>query len=147
MVHLPWSESYAVGHEALDAEHRRLVELINEVAEAIGSRASPKQIAGALRELRAVAVEHLRQENAILWELKSGTYEPLKGRVHTPHFLKAMAAAAFDEHMAEHATLMASFDTIASDPLETVCETLRAWFLDHAIKHDAHLKAIFQAAV
>jgi hypothetical protein len=48
--------------------------------------------------------------------------------------------------MAEHATLMASFDTIASAPVETVCETLRAWFLDHAIKHDAPLKAIFQAA-
>lgn len=147
MAHLPWSESFAVGHEGLDAEHRRLVNLINEVADASQSNASPEHIAGLLRVLRAVAVEHLRQENAILWELQSGNYEPLKGRVDTPHFLKAMAQAAFDEHMAAHATLMASFDTIAGAPIETICETIKAWFLDHAIKYDAHLKAIFQAAV
>jgi hypothetical protein len=80
MIHLPWSESFAIGHKVLDAEHRRLADLINEVADAVGSKASPEQIAGVLRVLRSVTVEHLRQENAILWELKSGTYEPLKGR-------------------------------------------------------------------
>ena len=145
MVHLPWSESYAVGHKVLDAEHRRLVELINEVDDAIQSGASPERVAGLLRVLRAVAVEHIRQENTVLWELKTGTYEPLKGRTQTPYFVKVMAEAAFDEHMAEHAVLMASFDIIPSLPVETLCETLRVWFLDHAIKHDAHLKAIFQA--
>ena len=32
---LPWSENFAVGHKVLDAEHRRLVDLINEVADAV----------------------------------------------------------------------------------------------------------------
>jgi hemerythrin len=143
---LTWSESYAVGHKVLDAEHRHLVELINEVSEAVQSRASREQVASLLRVLRGVAVEHIRQENSVLWELKSGNYEPLRGRPQTPHFLKAMADAAFDEHMAEHATLMESFDAIGSAPLDMLCETLGVWFLDHAVKHDARLKAIFQAA-
>jgi len=143
---LTWSESYAVGHKVLDAEHRHLVELINDVSDAVQSKASPEQIASLLRVLRDVAVEHIRQENSVLWELKSGNYEPLKARPQTPHFLRAMADAAFDEHMAEHATLMESFDAIGSAPITTLCEALRVWFLDHAVKHDARLKAIFQAA-
>jgi hemerythrin len=146
MVQLPWNESFAVGDKVLDAQHRRLVELINQVTDAVHSSASGEQIASLLQVLCAVTEEHLRQENAVLWELRSGNYEPLKGRATTPHFLKAMAGAAFDEHIASHAGLMASFETIRSAPAETLCEKLRAWFLDHAIKHDAHLKAIFQAA-
>lgn len=147
MEHLPWSESFAVGHEALDREHRRLVELINEVMDAVQAKAPQDQLSGLLSVLRSVAVEHMRRENTVLEELKSHTYGPLKGRPRTAQFLKAQAAAAFDEHMAEHTRLITSFDSFRSAPVETLCEKLRAWFLDHAIKHDAHLKAIFQAAV
>jgi hemerythrin len=146
MAPITWSESYAVGHKVLDADHRRLVELTNEVCDAIQTNASLEQIESLLHVLRAVAEEHIRQENGVLWEIRSGTYEPLKGRAQSPHLLKAMAAAAFDEHMTAHTTLMASFDALRTAPLDTLCETLRAWFLDHAIKYDAHLKAIFQAA-
>jgi len=147
MDHLPWSERFAVGHEELDRDHRRLVELINEVIDTVQANAPQEQLSGLLRELHTVAVEHIRQENTILWELRSNTYGPLKGRPQTAQFLKALAAAAFDEHVAEHSRLMTSFDGFRDGPVDTLCETLRAWFLDHAIKHDAHLKAIFQAAV
>ena len=147
MDHLPWSERFAVGHEELDRDHRRLVELINEVIDTVQAKAPPQQLSGLLRQLQAVAEEHIRQENTVLWELRSNTFEPLRGRPQTAQFLKALAAGAFDEHLAEHARLMTSFDDFRDGPVETLCEALRAWFLDHAIKHDAHLKAIFQAAV
>jgi len=143
---LAWNETFAVGHKVLDAQHRRLVGLINEVAGEIDLGASVDQLASLLDVLRAVAEEHIRQENTVLWELRSGTYTPLKGRPQTPYFLKLMAAAAFDEHIAAHAAIMAGFDAVRSAPTDKLCKMLRAWFLDHAIQHDAHLKAIFQAA-
>jgi hemerythrin len=142
---LPWSEAFAVGHAVLDAQHRRLVELINDVGAAVRSKMNPERLVELLKMLRVAVEEHIRQEDALLWELKSGTYEPMKDRLRTTYFLEAMAEAAFDEHMAEHKTLLTRFNAIVSAPVDTLCELLKAWFLDHAIKHDAHLRAIFQA--
>jgi len=142
---LPWSETFCVGHTGLDAQHRRLVELINDVGAAIHPKMNPEHLAALLRVLRVAVEEHIRQEDALLWELKSGTYEPMQNRPRTTYFLEAMAAAAFDEHMADHKTLLTRFNAIGSAPVDTLCELLKAWFLDHAIKHDAHLRAIFQA--
>jgi len=142
---LLWSDNFAVGHAGLDAQHRRLVELINDVDAAIHSKNNPAQLADLLKALRDAAKEHIRQEDALLWEIRSGTYESAQDRSRTPHFLKVMAEAAFDMHMADHATLVARFDAIVGAPADVLCDTLKAWFLDHAIKHDSHLKAIFQA--
>jgi hemerythrin-like metal-binding protein len=147
---LPWSEAFSIGHEGLDGEHRRLVELINDVIAAVHSKTESEQpsdlLPNLLQTLRETAVAHLRNENAILWELRQGTYTGLRSHARTPQFVKAMAGAAFDEHMAEHEKLLSQFDDAIALPLDTLCETLKSWFLDHAIKHDSHLKTIFQAA-
>ena len=142
---IPWSENFAVGHVELDRQHRRLIELINAIDAAAQSEQFPERLAGLLQLLRVATEEHIRQENALLWEIRSGTYAPLQGRVRTLHFLKAIAGSAFDEHMAEHAMLLARFDSIVGGPLEALCDGLKVWFVDHAIKHDSYLKVIFQA--
>jgi hemerythrin len=142
---LQWSEEFAVGHAGLDAQHRRLVEIVNDIEAAVHSKKKPERLADLLKVLRKATDEHIKQENALLWEIKSGTYGPLKDRPRTPHFLRAMAEAAFDEHTAEHATLLVHFDAICSAPVDELCEALRAWLVVHAIKCDSRLKAIFQA--
>ena len=142
---LPWSDNFAVGHAGLDTQHYRLVELINDVGIAVRSDMNPERLSALLKVLRVAVEDHIRQEDSLLWEIKSGTYAPLKDRPRTTYFLEAMAGAAFDEHMAEHKTLLARFDAIVSAPVDTLCHALKAWFLDHAIKHDAQLKTLFQA--
>jgi hemerythrin len=142
---LPWSANYAIGHAELDAQHRGLVDLINNIDSAVSPAGNPGNLANLLRSLRAAAVEHIRSENAVLWEISSGTYQPLRDRPRTPHFLKAMAEAAFDTHIAEHDVLLGQLDAIIGGPVDALREALKAWFVDHAIKHDAHLKTIFQA--
>ena len=142
---LPWSANYAIGHAELDAQHRALVDLINDVDSAVSPVGNLGNLADLLRSLRAVAVEHIRSENAVLWEISSGTYQPLRDQPRTPHFLKAMAEAAFDTHIAEHDVLLAQLDAIIGGPVDALREALKAWFVDHAIKHDSHLKTIFQA--
>ena len=141
---LTWSESFAVGHEALDGEHRSLVDGINEIVASARDAQHPERLASALRALRDKAIRHISGENALLRELKSGTYE-LRGRLQAPHVLKAMADSAFDLHMAKHDELLARLDAIIAGPVDALDDSLKTWFVDHAIKHDLPLKAIFQA--
>jgi hemerythrin len=141
---LTWSESFAVGHEALDSEHRSLVDAINEVAAAARDTPHSERLASALGALREKAIRHTSGENALLWELKSGTYELLRGRLQAPRVLKAMAESAFDLHMARHDELLARLDTIIAGPVDALDDSLKTWFVEHAVKHDLPLKAIFQ---
>ncbi len=142
---LPWMDSFCVGHAELDAEHQQLVEMINDVESAVRGRMDPQRVAELLTELRLAAVRHIERENALLWQIGAGTYEPMRGRARTPHFLRAMAGAALDKHIAEHDSFLDQLDRVVSGSLESVGEALKTWFLDHAIKQDSHLKAIFQA--
>jgi hemerythrin len=142
---LPWMDSFCVGHADLDAEHRQLVEAINDIEAAVRDGQDPQQVAELLTELRLAAVRHIERENALLWQIGAGTYEPIRGRAPTPHFLRAMAGAALDKHIAEHDSFLDRLDDVISGSLETVGEALKTWFLDHAIKQDSHLKALFQA--
>jgi hypothetical protein len=95
--------------------------------------------------LGEVAEEDLRKEDSILWELKSGSYAALQGHPPTPYLLETLAEAEFDEHMAEHETLLARFDEVRALPLDTVCEALKSWFLDHATNHIVRLTPLFAA--
>ncbi len=141
----PWRESFAVGHPLLDDEHQRMVALINDIAAAVDADASADKFSELVNRLGAVTREHFRNENTILWELRSGTYAGLRDSPRTPPFVKAMAEAAFDEHMAEHEAMLRQMDALRALPRDVLCETVKTWFVDHAIKHDSHLKAIFQA--
>ena len=142
---LPWMDSFCVGHVELDEEHRHLVEAINDIEVAVRGGQDPERVAELLTALRLAAVRHIERENALLWQIGAGTYEPLRGRAPTPHFLRAMAGAALDKHIAEHDTFLDQLDHVTSGSLEEIGEALKTWFLDHAIKQDSHLKAIFQA--
>lgn len=141
---LQWSEDFAIGHAELDAQHRHLVELINEIEAVVQTKQSPERLADLLKVLREAAAEHIRQENVLLWEIKVGAYAPLQDRDKTAYVLKAMAEAAFDEHMAEHATLLAGLDAVCSAPVDGLSEALKSWFIIHAINRDSRLKAILQ---
>ena len=142
---LPWSDNFAVGHTQLDAQHRRLVELINDIDAVVRFATNPDRLAALIELLRLSAREHFRQEGAILWEIKSGTYEPMKGQPRTSRFLEAMAETAFDEHILEHAAMLDRFEAIVVASADTLCEALKTWFIDHVIKQDSQLRAIFQA--
>ena len=66
--------------------------------------------------------------------------------------LKAMSNAVINEHIAEHAQALLKLGSIIhtfkaeTDTAEPrLSFDLRDWFIEHAIKRDAHLKAVFQA--
>lgn len=140
---LAWSDIFAVGHETIDQQHRALVQLINKVAAT--AYADGNRIAPPLKALGRAVRGHFRTENTILRELRTGTYEPLNKWPAARRLVASLAAEIFDSHIVEHATLLDRFQEIARLPPESLGDTLKSWFIEHAIKQDAHLKTIFQA--
>lgn len=129
---LPWIDSFSVGIEALDADHRALVQLINEVCSHV--RAGCREAAAeTLRSLYALAAEHFKREEAVLSEL-SGC------RHLTEH------AGEHRNRLKQLATLRQRYEnTMDSAPVEWICDDLIHWFVHQSIGHDAEIKS-FQDA-
>jgi len=142
---LSWTEHFAVGHDAIDRQHRQFLEAINEIDQAIRAGSDAEQLAPLVQALRLAAEEHFRQENAVLWQIKTGTFRRRSSKALPRRAVGLMADAEFDKHTAEHAFSLAALDDIARAPLSAILDLLKSWFVDHAIRHDSHLKSIFQA--
>ena len=63
---LSWTEQLATGSPAVDDEHRRLIDLINEVGRLHQCQASVPELRGALQELRGYTVYHFRTEAQLM---------------------------------------------------------------------------------
>jgi len=125
---LPWSDSFAVGIEVLDADHRALVELINEVsAHAQASRRERAEQAFA--SLYVLAAAHFEREEAVLRELAG--YRHL------------------DTHAGEHRTRLEQLAALRSRyenerdaaAVTRICEDLVHWFVRQSIGHDAEIRS------
>jgi hemerythrin len=101
-----------------------------------------------LDDLKTAVEKHFDHENSLLRVIVS---DAATGR-RSPKFLRAMSEAAILEHIDDHQEAFAYLDTVIRSKYsrtqsedQPLSDDLISWFLDHAIKHDAHLKAIFQA--
>lgn len=141
---LAWNIGFAIGHPEIDAQHRQLVALINDVIAAV-ERHALEDLPAMLSGLSHLAAEHFRGEIAALRELGTSTHHGAKGRPANFRLRKALAELRIDEHEAHHAHLLNGLQMLhALSPLD-LCGQLKGWFVDHAIKHDARLRAVFQA--
>jgi hemerythrin len=141
---LKWSDTFSVAHPALDAEHREMMLVIGCVAEAHDDH---DRLRPLLRELKEKTAAHFAHEDTILREIVASTSSACRSQ----KFLAAMSQALVDEHLAEHHVALASLEFIIrrslaenSRNLPPLGETLTHWFVNHAVKHDAHLKTLFQ---
>jgi len=147
-----WSDLFAVGHDRLDREHRHLVELIGRFCAAAHAGESTARLTHHLDAIKIATRAHLRSENAVLRELKAKVGRPKADRRAAPRHLGAVTDAAIEVHIAEHRTMLKGLTAFANrlDGMSQadrpgLCADIKAWFLEHAVKHDAHLKTIFQA--
>jgi hemerythrin len=145
---LAWSESFSVGHAGLDAEHRSLIEAVNAISAADKANCAPKKMQSMLDDLKAAVEKHFDHENSLLRVIVS---DAATGH-RSPKFLRTMSEAAISEHIDDHQEAFAYLDTVIRAKYsrtrsedQPLSDDLINWFLEHAIKHDAHLKAIFQA--
>jgi len=141
---LQWREIYAIGHPRLDTDHRLLIDAINAVCAACKQECEPSELQKLLDVLQEITKEHFENENVVLREIISKTGQPSA-------VVKAISKAVLRDHIDEHERLLAHLQSIiCASSLDTssartrLCEELRAWFIDHAIKSDADLKSAFQ---
>lgn len=146
---LSWSDAFAVGHDVLDAQHRGLIEAINKLCSAVLAKPGNDELCELCKSLKRAAEEHFTHENAILREILHNTDSGPKRRRRQAHLI-TLTGTALEAHIADHSQAFSRLEQmlehlhIGADAL-AFCNDLKDWFVQHAIKHDSHLKALFQS--
>src|SRR3546814_6543093 len=127
---LPWSNSFSIGVEPLDADHRTLVQWINQICAywRDGQRAQALQ---ALDSLSALADEHFQREEALLRKLSG--------------YREVEATAGEHGKRLYHLTALRRrfCKTDDADDLRRLCNEVIDWFVRQSVGHDAAIKAFF----
>ncbi len=91
MPYLQWDESYAVGVAEIDAQHRRLFELVDSLHHACESACSPGELMRAVEEFAEYTRHHFATEEQYMDE-----YEYAGREAHIEeHMLCSMKAVEF----------------------------------------------------
>lgn len=145
---LVWTKEYAIGHTGLDAEHRQLVDTINEVCSVEYAGCKVDELRPLLEALTILAVEHFKHENILLRELGCLTTH-LQG---TPLAIKnIISVSAVNEHCADHARALLQLESIIrtsecdrESNRGNLGKMLMDWFTEHALERDADLRDALQ---
>lgn len=129
MTLIQWKAEYSVGVEAVDHEHRELIDTINRLHEAMQSAADHDHVVEGLGEIYAQIAAHFALEEKIMRD---------------SHY------RAYDEHKLDHETLLDDLRDIMDavddrghyDELDLSAD-LDRWFSDHFRTHDARLHKHF----
>lgn len=89
---LHWSERYGVGDAVIDAQHKRLFELIGELRVAVEARSKPEGLLGIVETLERYVAVHFHYEEQML--ARSG-YSDLEAHVqHHRRFARELSERA-----------------------------------------------------
>lgn len=67
---LPWIEKYSVGNKEIDAQHKKIVKLINELHESMKEGRGKEKIGKVLQDLINYTSEHFAAEEKMLISVK-----------------------------------------------------------------------------
>lgn len=81
MEHATWHDKMSIGHEVIDAQHKRLLVLVNDVADAVDKGYDQEAVGAVLRRLCDYTVDHFATEEDLM---------------------DMDAYAHYDQHMSEH---------------------------------------------
>jgi len=122
---ITWRDEFSVNVDAVDHEHREMIELINELDEAMGADADQATVVAALGEIYARIAAHFALEEKIM---RDANY------------------TRFAAHKQDHEMLLDELldvvDGVDDDgryDRVDLSRTLDRWFSDHFRTHDAKL--------
>ena len=124
MPYLEWSPAYDTGIGGIDYEHRRLVDMLNEIHELMRKSAEPDQIAAILADLHALASAHFALEEKIMRDQK---YPGLAARRDIHYHLLDQVREIMD-----------AYETGSYRVGESLPETLKQWLME-AMGNDARM--------
>ncbi|RAU24001.1 hypothetical protein CU669_01235 [Paramagnetospirillum kuznetsovii] len=129
---ISWRDAMSVGSPALDADHKKLIELLN-LAEEWVSRESWPQVGAVITDLLVYVRDHFAREEAVQSAIK---------------FPEAEAHKKHHEALAMKAKLLHDkFKTATSDDGRKTCggvliKVLNEWLIDHILKQDMKFKPL-----
>ncbi|MBG0777471.1 MAG: hemerythrin family protein [Desulfovibrionaceae bacterium] len=128
MNYIEWDSSFCLGIAAIDAEHKGLVAIINELHAAMKARRAGEEVDAVLDKMCAYAFDHFRTEETLM---ERYTYPGL------------------DEHRAAHEEFVRIVDamTRAVSPLRPmqVQHFLDKWLRGHVLEMDAKAAAFLKS--
>jgi hemerythrin len=127
---IQWNDKFNVGVRTLDGQHRKLIEIINELHEAMCQGHAKEVQAGLVQRLGQYAAEHLNTEEKML---RSNGYPD------------------FAQHKAQHDTYilkMREFEQNVAAGKMTLAVTLlpflKEWWTGHIMKTDQQYAGFFK---
>jgi HAD superfamily hydrolase (TIGR01509 family) len=122
MAHIQWKDRYNIGYKDIDAQHRVLLDLLNDLVDLIDGGGSPEQVSSIFQRLCGYALTHFTNEE---------------------RYMKAAGYPGLAHQESEHASFvhqLLAFNQAydPSDPrlLEETQSFLRNWYLDHILRSD-----------
>lgn len=125
MTLLTWKSEYSVGNEAVDFEHREMIDLINELYDEMLDRKDPDSINQFLGDIHATISAHFALEESVMRRSDYDEYEAHK--------------ADHEELLDQIRDLMDSFHLDPESGLTLLQVRLSDWFADHFSTFDARL--------
>ncbi|MDK9695928.1 MAG: bacteriohemerythrin [Siculibacillus sp.] len=119
-----WNPSFEIGIPSIDVQHRRLVDLINDLATAITDGGELPQVETLINELSDYAVRHFADEELILERTTLSEAEKTRHRESHRGFVEKVREIA------------ARDDLMSADVSERVLEFLITWLVSHILGSD-----------
>lgn len=129
-----WNTSFEIGIPLIDAQHRRLVDLINELATAITDGGKLPQVEALIHELMDYAARHFADEERLLDKSTLSEGEKIRHRG---------AHRGFVEKVRE---ISERDDLMRADVSEQVLEFLITWLVSHILGSDRKISRSLRRA-
>ena len=125
MALISWKHEFNIGIPSIDAEHRQLIDLINEVHDRLTDEKRPFQVEDFLGEIHARIAAHFALEEK--W-MKDNDYDQYQGH-----------KADHEKLLDDIRDIMDACDDKENFDEETLSDRLSDWFTGHFATRDARL--------
>ena len=134
--HLQWRDELSVRNDAIDRDHRWLIELVDRIQSLILRHASLARLTLALDELARYTEEHFTREELIQ---QVAGYPHLDEHRRSHEKLKRQLTDITARILAEPVE-RTTLDALDDDTRRALLDLLRSWLIDHIIREDLLLR-------
>lgn len=131
MPFIQWTPSFSVGNAVLDADHRKLIDILNQIYDAWMGQSSTVELGLLFDQLMDYTDGHFSREES---KLSSRDYADLT-RHHAAHErLRELVHAFRSRHLAGQQ---------ADKLTEEMAKFLKSWLMDHILEEDMKYRSLF----
>jgi len=125
MIYIKWEDRFRIGHEAVDKQHRRLFEIINDLQQKASSGAGRDAAIQAINSLVDYALEHFADEEELMDQIRFPSLIPHRWQHHS--FVGRVADMALEWGEGKETSV------------EDILLFLKDWLFDHILVEDMQI--------